>query len=110
MIGDRQLKWDTFRFLMCLLAKRVGLDSDRLLVHSLRYGAPNQIIAAGFTRDVVMVQGGWASEGGASAYLLPTLNPAAMGADAIHDNKAVPTEYLVHAFNAGKHVGGKGQS
>ena len=72
MMGDRQLKWDTFRFLMCLLAKQVGLDSDRLLVHSVRYGAPNQIIAAGFPRDVVMVQGGWASEGGAASYLMPT--------------------------------------
>ena len=95
---------------MCLLAKHVGLDFDRLLVHSERYGAPNQIIAAGFARDVVMVQGGWASEGGAAAYLMPTLNHAAMVTNAIHDNKAVPTDYLVHAFNAGKHVGGIGQS
>ena len=109
MVGDRQLKWDTFRFLMCLLAKRVG--PERLLVHSVWYGAPNQIIAAGFPRDVVMVQGGWASEGGAASYLMPTLNHAAMVANAIHaDNKAVPTDYLVHAFNAGKRVGGNGQS
>ena len=110
MMGEHQLKWDTFRFLMCLLAKRVGLDSDRLLVHSIRYGAPNQIIAAGFPRDVVMVQGGWASEGGASSYLMPTLNHAAMVANAIHDNKAVPVDYLVHAFNSGNGVGGNGQS
>ena len=37
--------------MMCLLVKQVGLDSDRLLVHSIRYGAPNQIITAGFPRD-----------------------------------------------------------
>ena len=48
----------------------------------------------------LMVQGGWASEGGAAAYLMLTLNHAAMVANAIHDNKAVPTAYLVHAFNA----------
>ena len=101
---------DTFRFLMCLLAKRVGLDSDRLLVHSIRYGAPNKIIAAGFARDVVMVQGGWATEGGAASYLMPTLNHAAMVANAIHDNKAVPTDYLVHAFKSGNDVGGNCQS
>ena len=105
-----QLKWDTFRFLMCLLAKRVGLDSDRLLVHSIRYGAPNQIITAGFTRDVVMVQGGWASEGGAASYVMPTLNPAAMVANAIHDIKSVSVDYLVHAFNSGNGVGGNCQS
>ena len=110
MMGDRQLKWDTFRFLMCLLAKRNGLDSDRLIVHSIRYGAPNQIIAAGFARDVVMVQGGWATEGGAASYLMPTLNHATMVANAIHDNKSVPTDYLVHAFNAGNYVGGNFQS
>jgi len=110
MMGERQLKWDEFRFLMCLLAKRVGLDSDRLIVHSIRYGAPNQIIAAGFARDVVMVQGGWATEGGAASYLMPTLNHAMMVANAIHDNKSVPTDYLVHAFNAGTNVGGNCQS
>ena len=112
MMGDRQPKWDTFRFLMCLLAKRDGLDSDRFLVHSIRYGAPNQIIAAaaGFARDVVMVQGGWASEGSATSYLMPTLNHAAMVANAIHDNKFVPVDYLVHAFKSGNGVGGIGQS
>ena len=88
-----------------MLAKRVGLDSDRLLVHSIQYGAPNQIITAGFARDVVMVQGGWASEGGAASYLMQTLNHAAMVANAIHDNKSVPVDYLVHAFNSGNGVG-----
>ena len=104
------MKRDTFRFFMCLLAKRVGLDFDRLLVHSVRYGTPNQIIAAGFARDVVMVQGGWATESGAAAYLMPTLNHATMVANAIHDAKAIPVEYLVHAFNSGKQVGGNDQS
>jgi hypothetical protein len=50
-----------------LLAKRVGLDSDKIIIHSIRYGAPNQVIAVGFARDVIMVQGGWASEGGAAS-------------------------------------------
>ena len=61
-------------------------------------------------RDVVMVQGGWATEGGAASYLMPTLNHAMMVANAIHDNKSVPTDYLVHAFNAGTNVGGNCQS
>jgi len=51
--------------------------------------------------------GGWASEGGAASYLMPMLNHAAMVANAIHDNKTVPTDYLVHAFN---HIGGDCQS
>ena len=110
MMGERQLKWDTLRLLMCLLAKWVGIDSDRLLIHSFRYSTPNQIIAAGFARDVVMIQGGWATEGGAAAYLMSTLNHAAMVANAIHDAKAIPVDYLVHAFTSGKHVGGNGQS
>jgi len=69
---------------------------------------PTKIIAAGFARDVVMVQGGWASEGGAASYLMPTLNHAAMVANAIHDNKSVPVDYLVHAFKSGNGVGGNG--
>ena len=83
---------------------------DWIPTGSIRYRAPNQIIAAGFARDVVMVQGGWATEGGAASYLMPTLNHAAMVANAIHDNKAVPTDYLVHAFKSGNDVGGNCQS
>ena len=106
MMGEHQLKWDAFRFLTCALARKVGLDPARLIVHSGRYGAPNQIVAHGFARDVVMVQGGWASEGGAGAYLMPSLNHAKLVADAIHDQDAIPVPYLAHAFNAGKQVGG----
>ena len=107
MMGDKQLKWDMFRFLMCALARKVGLDPARLIVHSGRYGAPNQIVAHGFARDVVMVQGGWASEGGASSYLMPSLSHAKMVANAIHDPTAIPVAYLAHAFTAGNTVGGK---
>ena len=34
----------------------------------------------------------------------------AVVANAIHDNKAVPTDYLAHAFNSGNNVGGNCQS
>ena len=76
-------------------------------MHPGRYGAPNQIVAHGFARgDVVMVEGGWASEGCASWYLMPSLSHAKMVADAIHDPSAIPVAYLAHAFTAGSDVGG----
>ena len=93
-----------------LLAKRVGLDSDKIIIHSIRHGTLNQVIAAGFASDAIMVQGGWASEGGAASYLMPTLDHDAMVANAIHNNKSVPVVYLVHAFNSGNDVGGNCQS
>ena len=103
-----QLTWSLFRWLMRQVAEAHGLDPDRLVVHSCRYGAVNQLVAAGFDETNVMMQGGWASTGGARAYIMPSITRAARTASAIHDATLVPLDWLKHAFNAGK-VGKKGQ-
>ena len=63
--GGTQLTWSLFRWLMRQVAEAHGLDPNRLVVHSCRYGAVNQLVAAGFDETAVMMQGGWASTGGA---------------------------------------------
>ena len=103
-----QLTWSLFRWLMRQVAEAHGFDPNRLVVHSCRYGAVNQLVAAGFDETDVMMQGGWASTGGARAYIMPSITRAVRTADAIHDPALVPLDWLKHAFNAGK-VGRKGQ-
>ena len=90
MRHDGQLAWSLFRWLMRRVAETHGLDPDRLVVHSCRYGAVNQLVAAGFDETNVMMQGGWATAGGARAYIMPSIVRAARTANAIHDDTLVP--------------------
>ena len=103
-----QLTWSLFRWLMRMVAEAHGLDPERLVVHSCRYGAVNQLVAAGFDETNVMMQGGWATPGGAKAYIMPSIMRASRTADAVHDATLVPIDWLRHAFNTGK-GGKKGQ-
>ena len=65
-------------------------------------------MAAGFDETAVMMQGGWATSGGARAYVMPSIMRSSRTADALHDLNLVPLDWLKHAFDAGK-VGKKGR-
>ena len=108
MRNGSQLTWSLFRWLMRQVAEAHGLDPDRLVVHSCRYGAVNQLVAAGFDETAVMMQGGWATSGGARAYVMPSIMRSSRMTDALHDPNLVPLDWLKHAFDAGK-VGKKGR-
>jgi len=100
--GGSQLTWSLFRWLMRMVAEAHGFDPARLVVHSCRYGAVNQLVAAGFDETNVMMQGGWATPGGAKAYTMPSITRAIRTADAVHDASLVPLDWLQHAYNAAK--------
>jgi len=102
MRKDGQLTWGLFRWVLRQVAEAHGLDPDRLVVHSCRYGAVNQLVAAGFDETAVMMQGGWATSGGARAYVMPSITRCDRTSAAIHDPALVPLSWLRHAFDAGK--------
>ena len=108
MRNGTQLTWSLFRWLMRQVADAYGLEPNRLIVHSCRYGAVNQLVAAGFDEVAVMMQGGWASTGGARAYVMPSITRSDRTANALYDPNLVPLAWLKHAFNAGN-IGKKGR-
>ena len=87
---------------MRLVALHLGFEPERLVVHSCRYGAVNQIMAAGHDQAAAMMQGGWATAGGAWAYMMPTISHSANVADAIHDSSLITVDWLKHAFRLGE--------
>ena len=100
--SGQQLTWTVFRWLMRLVALHLGFEPERLVVHSCRYGAVNQIMAAGHDQAAAMMQGGWATAGGAWAYMMPTISHSANVADAIHDSSLITVDWLKHAFRLGE--------
>ena len=83
---------------MRLVALYLGFEPERLVVHTCRYGAVNQIMAAGHDPAAAMMQGGWTTAGGAWAYMMPTISHSASVANAIHDPSLSTIDWLKHAL------------
>ena len=97
-----QMRWDIMRQIMRIVAAVHRLDENRLVVHSIRYGAPNQLDACGFDDQAKMVQGGWSTPQGMRSYVQPMFTHADRVSAALHDSRAIPLAHTVFAFNAGK--------
>ena len=83
-----QLTWGLFRWMLRQVAEAHGFDPNRLVVHSCRYGAVNQLVAA--------------TSGGARAYIMHSITRCNRTAAAIHDPALVPLDWLRHVLGAGK--------
>jgi len=101
-LGGEQMRWTVMRQIMRIIAAAHGLDEDRLVVHSIRYGAPNQLDACGFDDAAKMIQGGWTTAAGMRSYVQPAFSHADRVAAALHDQRAIPLQHTLFAFNAGK--------
>ena len=81
------------------VAMKHGIDQRRLVVHSIRYGAPTQMDASGFSDADKCVQGGWRSVEGMRAYVIPSLALSDRSAAAIHDPPPGPTSPVHHTYS-----------
>ena len=102
MLGGEHLRWNVIRQVMRIVATAHGLDENRLVAHSIRYGAPNQLDTCGLDDATKMVQVGWTTAAGMRSYVQPGFNHADKVSSALHDQRAIPLQHTLFAFNAGK--------
>ena len=77
------------RDMLAQTAIAVGLDPHRLSLHSFHMAGVSQLLAHGFSSEVIMLCGGWKSFGGLRPYLRNSIAHAKMIAKAMYDTKAV---------------------